>query len=230
MSDLGKMIQTARVNKGLTAKQLAKQCGVAETNIVDIEAGKKIANEALLKRFAKILEVPLNTNFADMADCEKQEQQSVSNPIIKPTVRKKPVVHEEPLEQWEMAFGNVLRKLPVYDLHPWRITDHRLQPVLNNKIDGFAPDKVVFARLTGGALQGLGVKQGDLLKVVLGREFVHNSVQLVRIDGVVHVRRVRKLEGEKILLIDFDGESKTDVRTIKETEFVGRCLSAEIML
>lgn len=230
MSDLGKMIQAARVKKGLTAKQLAKQCGVAETNIIDIEAGKKIANEALLERFKKLLEINLNTDFGDIADREYQEQQIAGKTKISHTSHKTPVTQEKPSEQWEMAFGNVMRKLPVHDLNTWKIIDHRLQPMLNNKIDGFAPDKVIFVRVQGDALHGLGVKEGDLLKVVLLREILHDGVYLLRIGGKLCIRRVRKVDGDKTLLMDFDRDSRTEIRTMKEIEFVGRCLSAEITL
>lgn len=230
MSDLGKMIQTARVKKGLTAKQLAKQCGVAETNIVDIEAGRKIANEALLQRFTKILEVKLNTDFADLAECAPQDQQTADKTKTSHIVHKNQVIQGKPSEQWELAFGNVMRKLPVHDLNTWQITDYRLQPVINNKIDGFAPDKVVFVKVKGDTLQSLGIKEGDLLKVVLLREILHNGVHILRIGGKLCIRRVRKVDGDKVLLMDFDRDSKTEIRALKEMEVVGRCLSAEIML
>lgn len=230
MSDLGKKIQAARINKGLTARQLAKRCGVAETNIIDIEAGKKIANETLLQRFVKLLDVNLNTDFGDMADREYQEQQITGKTKTGPSFRKTEVIQEKASEQWELAFGSVMRKQPVYDLDTWKITDYRLQPMINNKIDGFAPDKVIFVRVRGNGLHGLGIKEGDLLKVVLMREILHDGVYLLRIGGKLCVRRVRKVENEKILLMDFDRDSRTEIRTLKEVEFVGRCLSAEIML
>lgn len=230
MSDLGKMIQAARVNKGLTAKQLAKQCGVAETNIIDIEAGKKIANEALLQRFTKILEIKLNTNFGDLAERDNQEQQIAGKTKTGHTSHKTQVTQEKTSEQWELAFGNVMRKLPVHDINSWKIIDYRLQPMINNKIDGFAPDKVLFVRVQGDTLRGLGVKEGDLLKVVLMREILHDGVYILRIGGKLCIRRVRKVDGEKVLLMDFDRDSRTEIRTMKETEFIGRCLSAEIKL
>lgn len=228
MRDIGKMIQAARIGKGLTAKQLAKQCGVAESNIVDIESGKKIASEILLKRFAKILAVDLNADFASLADREPQEPQSVVKNDTARRPDKKPDKQEKPSEQWEMAFGNVLRKTPVYDLATWQVVDQRLLPVTNNKIDGVAPDKLIFVRVKGNALLGLGVKNGDLLKVALTREIQHNGIHLLRMDGKLSVRRTRKMDSDKVLVLDFDREPKTEMRANKEIEIVGRCLSAEI--
>lgn len=228
MSDLGKNIQNARVQKGLTLKQLAKQCGVSETNIADIEAGRKIVNEALLKRIAKILEADLTSDLAELAQDEPAEQHKSAKPPG-PSLRKTQT-QDKPSEQWEMAFGNVMRKLPVYDLDSWQIVDDRLQPVVNNKIDGFAPDKIVFVRVKGSGLQGLGIKEGDLIKTVLVRDIIHNGIHLLRLGGKPCVRRVRKMDGDKVLLMDFDRENKTEMRDIRETEVIGRCLSAEIIL
>ncbi len=229
MHDIGKLIQTARVSKGLTAKQLAKQCGVAESNIIDIEGGRKIASEALLKRFAKLLAVDLNIDFADLADQEPPARQKNIKIDAGSRAEKKDKT-EKPVEQWEMAFGNILRKIPVYDLETWQVVEQRLQPVTNNKIDGVAPDKLIFVRMRGDALLGLGVKNGDLLKVALARDITHNGIHLLRMGGRLYLRRTRKMDGEKVLLMDFDRDSKTEIRTVKEIETVGRCLAAEILL
>jgi phage repressor protein C with HTH and peptisase S24 domain len=139
------------------------------------------------------------------------------------------VTQEKPTEQWEMAFGNVLRKMPVHDLATWQIKDYKLQPLINNKIDGFAPDKVIFVRVAGQSLHGLGIKEGDVLKVVLLRDIVHNGVHIVDIGGKPSVRRLRKLDGDKVLLMEFDRENKTEIRGSKEVNVIGRCLSAEIV-
>ena len=229
MHNIGELIRTARVSKGLTAKQLAKQCGVAESNIIDIEDGRKIANEMLLKRLAKILAVDLNVDFADLADHAPPEgQKNIKRDAGSRKENREKA--EKPGEQWEMAFGNVLRKIPVYDLETWQVVEQRLQPVINNKIDGVAPDKLIFARMRGDALLGLGVKSGDLLKVALTRDITHNAIHLLRVGGKLYLRRMRKMDGEKVLLLDFDRDSKTEIRAVKEIEPVGRCLTAEILL
>jgi hypothetical protein len=138
------------------------------------------------------------------------------------------MVKEKPSEQWEMAFGNVLKKVPVYDMLTWQIVDDKLQPILNNKIDGYAPDKVIFVRLADGLLQEMGLKAGDIIKIVMIREIVHNAIHLVQVEGKRYIRRVRKLEGDKLLLLDLDRDNKTDVRSSKEIEVLGRCLAVEI--
>jgi transcriptional regulator with XRE-family HTH domain len=229
MNDTGKIVQAARVQKSLTPKQLAKQCGVSESYIVDLEAGRKIANESLLKRLSGLLGVNFNTDLGELADVEeKTAKVSAPSPTVPRGLGKESVTKEKPSEQWEMAFGNVLKKVPVYDMQTWQIVDHKLQPILNNKIDGYAPDKVVFVRLADSLLQGMGLKAGDIIKIVMIREIVNNALHLVQVEGKRYIRRIRKLEGDKLLLLDLDRDNKTDVRSSKEIEILGRCFAAEI--
>jgi transcriptional regulator with XRE-family HTH domain len=229
MTNIGKIVQTARIQKGLTPKQLAKQCGVSESYVVDLEAGRKIANESLLKRLSSLLGVNFNTDLGELADVEeKTSKVTVPSPTVSRGSGKESMVKEKPSEQWEMAFGNVLKKVPVYDMLTWQIVDDKLQPILNNKIDGYAPDKVIFVRLADGLLQEMGLKAGDIIKIVMIREIVHNAIHLVQVEGKRYIRRVRKLEGDKLLLLDLDRDNKTDVRSSKEIEVLGRCLAAEI--
>lgn len=226
MNDIGKIVATARKQQGLTPKQLAKQCGVSETYITDLEAGRKIVNEALLKRLAKLLTVNFNRDLGELAENElKEVKVTVPAPRIQ---TKEPVA--QPSEQWELAFGNILRKIPIYNLQTWQVQDYRLQPVVDNKIDGFAPDKIIFVAVFGEQLNGIGIKQGDHLKVALIREFVRNGVFLVKSGNVHRVRRITKLDGDKLLLADFDRDPHTVISSSKEVEIVGRCISAEIIL
>ena len=226
MNELGKKIAAARKQKGITPKQLAKKCGVSEPFIADMEAGRKIVNETLLKRLAKVLEVNFDIGLGEIAENEPIEDRKIILAARETT--KTPNI--QPLEQWDLAFGNVLRKVPVHDLQTWEIKDYRLQPVVSNKIDGFAPDKVIFVAVGGNTLNGIGIKQGDYLKVALNREFIRSGVYLINYGDKHVIRRITKLDGDKLLLADFERDPKTDIRNSKEVEILGRCISAEITL
>ena len=58
-SSIGYRIRTARLNSGLTQKQLAFQVHVTSPYLATVERGLKNASEALLKRIAAVTEVPL---------------------------------------------------------------------------------------------------------------------------------------------------------------------------
>ena len=55
MSRLGDEVARMRQAKGLTQKQLAKQAGVAEAYIQDVESGKRVMNDQLASRISKLL-------------------------------------------------------------------------------------------------------------------------------------------------------------------------------
>ena len=58
-SSIGYRIRTARLNSGLTQKQLAFQVHVTSPYLATVERGLKNASEALLKRIAAVTEAPL---------------------------------------------------------------------------------------------------------------------------------------------------------------------------
>lgn len=53
-------IAAARVNAGLTQKQLAEQCGVSESTVISWEAGKTLPNASLLGKFERAVGISLN--------------------------------------------------------------------------------------------------------------------------------------------------------------------------
>ena len=55
MSRLGDLIKTERLRQGLTHKQVAKKCGVAESYLVDVEAGTRIIADDQARRILKTI-------------------------------------------------------------------------------------------------------------------------------------------------------------------------------
>jgi len=55
MNRLGAEIGRLRKELGITQKQLAKLVGVSEGFIIDVESGRRILNEDLIKKFSRVL-------------------------------------------------------------------------------------------------------------------------------------------------------------------------------
>ena len=55
MSRLGDMIRSQRIKYNMTAKQLARKCGVSEAFVLEIESGKRIANDIIATRMLKAM-------------------------------------------------------------------------------------------------------------------------------------------------------------------------------
>jgi transcriptional regulator with XRE-family HTH domain len=59
LKTLGFHLRTARMQRGLTQAELGSRCGVTQTELSNIEQGKRLPSLTLFFRFAQVLEFPL---------------------------------------------------------------------------------------------------------------------------------------------------------------------------
>lgn len=60
MPELKISLAAARVNVGKTQKQLAEECGVSESTVINWEAGKSLPNAGVWDRLEAALGISLN--------------------------------------------------------------------------------------------------------------------------------------------------------------------------
>jgi transcriptional regulator with XRE-family HTH domain len=217
MSRVGTGIHNARLQKGMSQKDLAKKLGVSESFLADVETGRKIVKEDLIARAEKLLGVDLNE--ADLV----QTDEPVEN--IKETAPSKTIN-----KQWEDAFSHVLKKLPVMDTKMQEIYDYKYLPVIDKKIEGYNPDKVVYIQVPDDSLRGFRMHKGDSVMLFLNSEMISNSISLIEIDGKRCIRQIKRLDSTKVLILSHYTDLKTETRDIKSVEIVGKCVRLEINL
>jgi transcriptional regulator with XRE-family HTH domain len=217
MSRVGTGIHNARLQKGMSQKELAKKLGVSESFLADVETGRKIVKEDLIARAEKLLGVDLNE--ADLV----QTDEPVEN--IKETAPSKTIN-----KQWEDAFSHVLKKLPVMDTKMQEIYDYKYLPVIDKKIEGYNPDKVVYIQVPDDSMRGFRMHKGDSVMLFLNSEMISNSISLIEIDGKRCIRQIKRLDSTKVLILSHYTDLKTETRDIKSVEIVGRCVRLEINL
>ena len=228
MSRLGDTIRNARLKAKLTEKALGKKCGLAESYIRDLESGRKIVSDEQAQRILKVLGVasPVSTEL-DVA----------AEPPVK--LRPKPRAYVLPVEQqaenarraeeessdaWLDALGGVVRRVPVM-APDGLVIDHVLTPIVGGKIEGGAPDKVLYYRCLDDMLRGFRVHAGDLLLVVPAAKVEDGALMLVEHGGERTVRKLMKLDGNRIQLQAFDHEFTADVAPAVEVRVLGRCVT-----
>lgn len=228
MSRLGDTIRTARLKAKLTEKALGKKCGLAESYIRDLESGRKIVSDEQAQRILKALGVasPVSTEL-DVA----------AEPPVK--LRPKPRAYVLPVEQqaenarraeeessdaWLDALGGVVKRVPVM-APDGLVIDHVLTPIVGGKIEGGAPDKVLYYRCPDDMLRGFRVHAGDLLLVVPAAKVEDGALMLVEYRGERTVRKLMKLDGNRIQLQAFDHEFTFDVAPAAEVKVLGRCVT-----
>lgn len=221
MSRVGDMIKKTRTERGLTQKQLAKKCGLSESYITDIESGKRVINENLIKRISGILGRDINEPLYEAEDEDEIEtEQEEIRPKAEPRV---------PNAEWQSAFSSVIKDIPVFTIEMDKAAEYKHLPVIDRKVEGYNPDKLVFMRVPDNSLAGFRVRKGDLLMIALGGE-CSTGFYLMEYDGQRVIRQTKLLGNGKVLIVSSNGEISTETKDLKEIKVLGHCIRAEFKL
>ena len=226
MSRLGDAIRKARVAAKLSEKQLGRKCGMAESVIKDIESGRRIVSDDQAQRILKLLgaDSPVSTELEVAAEPEvklRPRPRAYVMPADVPSEQQKAV--DESTDAWLDALGGVVKRVPVMD-PKGLVIDHVLTPVIGGKIEGGAPDKVLYFRVPDDSLRGFRVHAGDLLLTVPDNRAQDGALMLVEYKGARMVRKLLKMDGMRIQMQAFDREFESVVAPAPEVRVLGRCV------
>ena len=227
MSRLGDAIRKARVTAKLSEKQLGRKCGMAESVIKDIESGRRIVSDDQAQRILKLLgaDSPVSTELDVAAEPEVKLRPRPRAYVMPaqdvPAGQQKAV--DESTDAWLDALGGVVKRVPVMD-PKGVVIDHVLTPVIGGKIEGGAPDKVLYFRAPDDSLRGFRVHAGDLLLTVPDNRAQDGALMLVEYRGARMVRKLLKMDGMRIQMQAFDREFAAVVAPAPEVRVLGRCV------
>lgn len=229
MSRIGKTIKDIRTKKGLTPKNLARKLGVAESFILDVESGRKIANESLLDRISKALGTDLHDSVSFYYDEEPKQQEHSPATVTRQTVNKK--VNTTPtLPQWENAFSNIIKDIPVFDIQMQKALDIKKLPLIKNRIEGLPAEKLYYVAVSDNSMEGFRLKKDDIILIHETNDFTTTGLYHINIDGEKKIRQIKSLNKDSLLLISHDSSIHTKTATKQEIVILGRCIKAEIKL
>lgn len=226
MSRLGDAIRKARLSAKLTEKQLGRKCGMAENVIKDIESGRRIVSDDQAQRILKLLgaDSPVSTELEVAAEPEVKLRPRPRAYVVPADVPKEQQkATDEATDAWLDALGGVVRRVPVIDEKGVAI-DHVLTPIIGGRIEGGAPDKVVYFRAPDDSLRGFRVHAGDLLLTVPENRAQDGALMLVEYQGKRIVRKLQKLDGLRVQMQSFDREFEAKVVPTNEARILGRCV------
>lgn len=223
MSRVGEKISNIRRGKGLTPKQLAKMMGVSEKFVIDIESGKKIVSDDLIRKAAKILGEEINelNVISPESDLPREDKKSQDTSKVSPVKIQ---------EVWSDALESVLKAVPVYDYSLCRIIHTKNMPVVSNKIEGYAKDKVFYLEIQDNDMIGFRIMKGDLAFCYMTGELQNNAFYLVEYSGNKVVRQIKKLDSQKVLMIGNNGKMTTDTAQLGSIKILARLVTLEVKL
>ena len=206
MSRVGDRIKLVREAKAISQKQLGKKIGVSEGFINEVELGRKVINEKFLEKLSKIL----GEEIEDTSVSFQAEEPEESKPRLeRPTTGK---VNEV----WNDAFSSVLKDVNIYKYDLAKSIGTRQMPIISNKVEGYAQDKVLFLEIENDDMQGFRICSGDIAFAHLTHEIENNAITLVDYNGERVLRQIKNLDSNKVLLISNRISLRTD--TVKHTD------------
>ena len=105
-----------------------------------------------------------------------------------------------------------------------RTSGARNAPIVGGKIEGGAPDKVLYYRCPDDMMRGFRIHAGDLLLTVPGTKIQDDAIMLLIYQGRRIVRKVMKLDGGRVLMQAFDREFSSVTAPAKDVQVMGQCV------
>ncbi|MBV7273299.1 helix-turn-helix transcriptional regulator [Clostridiaceae bacterium UIB06] len=222
MSRIGEKVKSIRNSIGMTQKQLAKKLGVAESFVNEIEMGKKVINQNLIDRLSKVLGKDINDITMAFEEQVYKEEKSE-----KLSVKKN---KEDVKEVWNEAFSSVLKNVPIYKYDMGRPVASKQLPLINNRVEGYAQDKVIYLEIEDDDMVGFRMVKGDLAFGHITHEIENNAVCLIEYNNKRSIRQIKKLDNSKLLLLSNRGSLMTETVGIKDIKVIARLDRLEIKL
>lgn len=227
MSRLGDSIRAARLKAKMTEKALGKKCGMAESVIKEIESGRRIVSDEQAQRILRLLgaDSPVSTELDVAAEPEvklRPRPRAYVLPLSPESPQQESAARESS-DAWLDALGGVVKRVPVSD-EQGVVIDHVLTPIIGGKIEGGAPDKVLYYRCPDNALRGFRVYAGDLLLTVPASKAEDDRIMLICYKGQRIVRKLLRLDGNRIQMQTFDSEFRAEIAPSNEVQVLGRCV------
>lgn len=241
MNRVGEKIKQIRIDSGLSQKQLAKKLGVAESFINEVEQGRKVVSEGLMDKITKILGKDLNDiSMSVEEEVYKEEKSSTNENVKKKDLGEKRAKAADKdakgneigfiKEVWNAAFGSVLKNVPCYKYNLNEVVATRQMPLVGNKIEGHALDKVFFIEIEEDDMIGFRIAKGDIAFAHTIHELDNNAICLVEYNGQRVLRQVKRLDNSKVLLISNKGTLRTEAINIKDVKPLAKLDRVEIRL
>ncbi len=221
MSRVGDKIKQVREAKAISQKNLGKKIGVSESFINEIEMGKKVINEKFLEKLSKILGEEIEDTSVSFHDNEYVEER-------KPKLERPS--SEKVNEVWNDAFSSVLKDVSVYKYDLTKAIGIKQLPIISNKVEGYAQDKVLFLQIENDDMLGFRICSGDIAFAHLTHEIENNAICLVDYNEERVLRQIKKLDSNKILLISNKASLKTETVNHKDIKIIAKLDRIEFKL
>lgn len=241
MSIIGTNIRKIRMKQNLTAKQLAKKCGISEAALLEIEEGKKVPTTQLTKLITKGLGVNIDaiepSYFSEYFD-ENPEPKETPQPSTARVVNAKQTDNKQSnANTISDALSKAVKKIPVISKMtagksvPFEgdIIDNKFEPVFQGKGNNVAGEDFVYYLVQDNSMQGARIMKGDLALVFLTDSIRDKDIVLFSYKNNTYIRRYKSAENLALLYPEHP-DFETIVADKKDLKIAGKVLRVEFKL
>ncbi|MGI5900337.1 MAG: S24 family peptidase [Christensenellales bacterium] len=239
MSRLGDLIKSQRLKYKMTAKQLAKKCGVSEAFVMEVESGKRIPNDIIATRMLKAMGTvdtmmnDLNLETADLPAVEPNVTKIAPGaPAAKTAPRSSPKTAPEEKgeisDAWKDALSGVIKRVPIHEGGlEGPLAGHRMLATEDGRIEGARPEQVFYLKAMDNSMRAYRICKGDILLCVPAAGIESGAIMAFSFRGTGLVRKVRKLEGNRAELSNYDTVPDSRVVDMAEIKSLHRVVRVE---
>ncbi len=235
MSRLGDLIRLERTRQGLTAKQVARKCGISDKYLLEVESGKRIIADDQARRILRSMGMNEKTEAdftlddiaatVDLQSALPRVQQAMKKPAAVPAASTQEQGTVEG-SIWLDALSSVLKHVPVYNAVMKEIS-HRLLPVADGKIEGAPADKVYYFSAPDNAMRGFRVQKGDLVLIVPATAPIDGALMLLETPIGKMLRVIKVMPRFQVMLQTFDQAFESEIANVADLTVIGRAVRLE---
>lgn len=220
MSRVGSQLKDAREKSNMTLKKASRKLGVSEDFLRDVEFGRKIANESLLNRYKKLL------NLKDSKINLLGDAKNIEKAPVKKEPKKEPYkAPDTPVNDlWNQAFGDNIKNIPILS-EEMKPLGHKAEALTKGKLYGENPERASIVKVSSDNLNKYRIKKGDLLLGFESKVIQGESIMLIEYKNKKMLRHVTNLNNGKIKL-SF-GENKEEIIPVKDIKPLIKFIKAE---
>lgn len=242
MSIIGTNIRKVRMKQNLSAKQLAKKCGISEAALIEIEEGKKVPNTQITKTITKALGVHIDaiepSYFAEYFD-ETPEPKETAPVSTARVLNAKPADNKQNnVNTISDAFSKAVRKIPVLNkvtagkAFPFEgdIVDNKFEPVFQGKNNNVAGEEFVYYMVQDNSMQGARIMKSDLALVFLTDSIRDKDIVLFNYKNSTYIRRYKAVTDSLAVLFPENPDFETFAVEKKDIKVLGKVLRVEFKI
>lgn len=219
MSRVGNQLKEAREKSNITLKKASRKLGVSESFLSDVEFGRRIANESLLNRYKKLLNI--KDDKINLLEKEKLTEKKETKSSVKETY----TAPETPVnELWNQAFGDNIKNIPILS-EDMKVLGYKTEALTDGKLYGENPERASIIKVSTNDLKKYRIKAGDLLLGFDAKTIQRKSIMLIKHQNKNLLRHVTNLNNGKIRLSY--GENQEDILAIKDLKPLVKFIKVE---